>query len=71
LPLGIPFPRVEEIFEVLPQLAMDRQIDLDRDPFSSLIGDILNSSHISIMPQRGRWSLGRARLFRAGRLEWG
>jgi len=47
----IPLARVKHVLQVFPQLAVDRQINLDRDPFSMFIGDKLNSSHISIMPQ--------------------
>ena len=42
--------RDENILQV-PQLAVDRQVDLHRDPLSLLVGHKLNAYHTSIMPQ--------------------
>ena len=49
----VAFARIEDVPQVFPKLAVDPQIDLNRDPFPVLIGNELNSSHISIMPHLG------------------
>ncbi len=49
----LPFARVEDILQIFPKFTMDPQIDLNRDSLAVLIGNKLNSCHISIMPHRG------------------